>query len=333
MVMITESTTPDIEKRFTEPEGWRWHSFERAQGRRIRFGSVFPQDSIPDAVIVCLQGLGEFSEKYYELARWCNANNMAFWAIDWAGQGKSTRYLPNPQMRHSSGFDDDIDDLHYLIMEYIKHSSVHPDRGRIPLAMIAHSMGGNLGMRYLQKHSDMFECAAFSAPMSGIKAFAKTPQYIALAATCLLNLFASKSYIIGGTGDWKPDNNHTKLSSDPIRSLLNDQWFKANEDLRCGDVTFKWLYEAQKSCVKLQKSASSIKTPCLFGIPENEMLVDSNMTKKIIGRMGNANFIDYPDAFHEILMETDNIRGDFLDNFYKLVKENIIDRPETLKPF
>ncbi len=330
--MIIESKQPDIEERFAQPKGWRWHSFEREAGRRIRFGSVFPQDSIPDAVVVCLQGLGEFSEKYYELARWCNANNMAFWVFDWAGQGKSHRYLDNPQKRHSTGFDEDIDDLHYLITEYIKHSSVHPDRGRIPLAMIAHSMGGNLGLRYLQKHPDTFECAAFSAPMTGIKAFEKIPQYVALASTYLLKLFAGKSYIATG-GDWVRNAKTHILSSDPIRSLINDLWFEKNDDLRCGDITFRWLYDAQKSCISVQKHAPSIKTPCFFGIPKHDALIDNKISKKIINSMDNASAADYPDAYHEILMEKDNIRDDFLNNFYRLVKENIIDKPETLKPF
>ncbi len=329
--MVNISVIPDIEERFTEPKGWRWHSFERIKGRTIRFGSVFPQDSIPDAVIVCLQGLGEFSEKYYELARWCNENNLAFWIMDWAGQGKSTRYLSNPQKRHSAGFDEDIKDLHYLIMEYIKHSSVHPDKGRIALAMIAHSMGGNLGLRYLKEYPDMFECAAFSAPMTGIKTFSKVPQHIAYAATFLLNLFASTSYI-GSNGDWEKGKRKYRLSSDPKRSLLDDQWFEINPELRCGNVTFRWLYEAQKSCLTVQKN-TNIKTPCIFGIAGYENLVDNKITKKIISRMNNAKYSEYPESFHEILMEKDNIRDDFLDNFYKLIKENIIDKPQSLKPF
>ncbi len=329
--MITKPEAPSIEKRFHQPDGWRWHSFERVKGRKIRFGSIFPQDSIPDAVVVCLQGLGEFSEKYFELARWCNDNNMAFWVFDWAGQGKSSRYLSNPQKRHSTGFDEDIADLHYIVMEYIKHSSVHPDKGRIPLAMIAHSMGGNLGLRYLQKHPDMFECAAFSAPMTGIKPFQKTPQFIASAATFLLNILAGTSYIPKG-GDWKKDAKAYKLSSDPIRSLLDDQWFEHDPELISGGVTFGWLHAAQKSCMALKK-APPIKTACLFGIAGYENLVDNKITMKMVSRMENAKIIDYPESFHEILMEKDDIRDDFLSNFYKLVKENIIDRPETLKPF
>ena len=36
---------------------------------------------------------------------------------------------------------------------------------------------------------------------------------------------------------------------------------------------------------------------------------------------------------YEIIMEVDAVRDDFLGKFYALIKEKIIDRPETLKPF
>ncbi len=332
--MTKEIIPADLEERFKQPTGWRWHSFER-NGRRLNFGSVFPQDSIPDAVVICLQGVKEFSEKYYEIARWCNDNNFAFWTMDWAGQGKSTRYLKNPQKRHNTNFDEDIADLHYFIMEYIKHSSVHPDKGRIPMAMLAHSMGANIGMHYIQKYPETFECAAFSAPLIGIKAFEKVPQKLALTAAFICNLFAGKSYIPKGS-NWKPkDEDDFKLSSDPIRDKIDDKWCESNPELQCGDITFGWVYEAQKSCLKLQKSTADegIELPCLFGIPAHENLVDNKISKKVIANIKNAKTIDYPNSYHEILMEKDEIRDDFLKAFANQIKENIIDRPESLKPF
>lgn len=331
--MSTDLTPPNLETRFQQPEGWRWHNFKH-NGRELRFGTSSPKDSVPDAIVVCLQGVREFSEKYFETARWCNANNMTFWTFDWAGQGQSTRYLSNPQKRHGGDFDQDVEDLHYFIMEYIKHSSVHTDKGRIPLAMLAHSMGANIGMRYLQKYPDMFECAAFSAPMIGLKVFEKIPQSCAQMATSLCNLFVGHSYISGGD-DWGKQKKHACLSSDPIRKLIHNKWCQTDPALQSGEVTFGWLNVAQQSCNLIQKASfhTQIETPCLFGIPENEELVDNNIAKKVISNMKNTQSIELDDSFHEILMERDQIRDKFLNGFYNLIKENIIDRPETLKPF
>ncbi len=328
---------PELEKRFTEPKGWRWHNFTRETkrgDRKIRFGSVFPTDSVPDAVIVCLQGVREFSEKYFEIAHWCLENNFAFWIMDWHGQGKSTRYLENSQKRHNHHFDEDVADLHYFILQYIKHSSVHPDKGRIPLAMLGHSMGANIGMRFLAKHQGMFECAAFTSPMIGIKVFEYIPQYLALTATALTSTIIGKSYVPGGN-DWGQREEHARLSSDSCRKDVDRLWCMTDEELQCGDVTLGWLHNAQKSCMQLQKPSvtSAIKTHCLFGIPGYEDLVDNARAHKAISHMQNAKTIEYPEAYHEILMDKSEFRDDFLNHFYTLIKENIIDRPETLKPF
>lgn len=331
--MTEKDNHPNLEPRFLQPEGWRWHGFER-NGRKIRFGSVFPKDSIPDAVIICLQGVREFTEKYYETARWALDNNCAFWMMDWAGQGKSTRFLKNPQKRHSLGFEEDIEDLHYFILQYIKHSSVHPDKGRIPMAMIAHSMGANIGLRYIARHPETFECAAFTSPMVGIKVFQHIPQNLALCTTSTVAKILGKSYVPGGA-DWGKRKDHARLTHDPIRKDVHAVWCDFDPELQVGDVTFGWLNEAQKSCLALQKKKTRdfIATPCLFGIPEHEDLVDNKIAEEMIAGIENAKIVEYPHAAHELLMETDTIRDNFLDHFYGQIKEYIINRPETLKPF
>lgn len=327
----------NLEERFTEPPGWRWHHFER-DGRHIRFGSAFPQDSIPDAVVVCLQGVGEFSEKYFETARWCLDHNLAFWTFDWMGQGKSARYLKNPHKRHSSDFNDDIKDLHYFILEYIKHSSVHPDKGRIPIALMAHSYGAHIGLRFLMEYPDFFECAAFSAPLVGIKAFENTPPILANMATSLSNIVMSKSYVPGG-GPWEEETHAAEakniLSGDPSRAAVHNAWCLADPELQVGSVTLGWLHKAQISCNTLQTFgyAENIKTPCILGIPGYEHLVDNNKSRLLAQKIPKAEILELPESYHEILMEKDEIRNAYLEKFYTLVKETIIDRPETLKPF
>ena len=331
--MKVENTPPDLEERFTQPEGWSWGSFKRTLNnntkREIRFGAVSPKSSTPDAIVVCLQGLREFSEKYYETARWCNENNLAFWAFDWAGQGKSTRYIAsNPQKRHSETFDNDIDDLHHLIMEHVLPSASLPDKKNIPIAMIAHSMGANLGLQYLQKHPDIFECAAFTSPMIGVKVFSKIPQYLAFNATYICNLIAGTSYIPGG-GDWGKEISKARLTSSIVRGAVQDKWCEADAELRTGSITFGWMHEAQKACMEIQKSSihNNITTPCLFGISGCDDLVDNKMAEEIIAGMKDTKIINYPESFHEILMERNYIRDNFLECFYSLIEENIIGRP------
>lgn len=251
------------------------------------------------------------------------------------GQGKSDRYIrSNPQKRHNHDFSLDVQDLHYFITAYVKPASVHPDRGRIPLIMLAHSMGANIGLRYLSEHQGMFECAAFTAPMVGIKAFRFIPQRVAYGLTSALSLFLGKFYIPGGA-DWGNRIEHARLSSDALRKNIQKRWKTADHDLRCGDVTFGWVNQAQRSCIFVQDTVTlkDINTPCLFALPECEDLVDNKKAIAAASIIPNAQHIIYDGAFHEILMEKNAIRGDFLNRFFNLIKENVIDRPETLKPF
>jgi len=328
--------TPDnLEERYTEPKGFRWHSFTRG-GRHIRFGSCFPQDSIPDAVIVVLPGLSEFGEKYYELARNLNDVNLAFWVIDWMGQGGSGRYLSNPDIRHAASFDEDVEDLHYLIMEYIKHSSVHPDKGRIPMAMLGHSMGGNIGLRYMQKYPDIFECAAFSAPMMGIREIDKIPTPLALAITGIFNALMSRSYAFGQKNWHENDRSnpgHDAFSHDAQRGALHPHWQIKNPELRLGGVSFGWVYAALKSCLYVQEDMPLLQKDILVGYAGHDKIVSNKAIKDTFSALPHVTLKEYPDAQHEILMEADTTRSAFLNDFYHLIQKTIIDKPETLKPF
>lgn len=329
---------PDLEERFREPPGWRWHGFNRNGNRPIRFGSAFPRDSIPDAVVVCLPGLGEFAEKYFETARTVLDSNMAFWVMDWMGQGGSGRYLPDAQKRHGGPFTEDVADMHYFVLEYIKHSSVHPDRGRIPMVLLAHSMGANIGLRFLSQYPGLFECAAFTAPMIGIKTLSGVPAPLAGLATGVCGALAGKNYVPGGKG-WHvekhtPEGPH-RLSADPVRGSVHNAWCEANPQIKIGDPTFGWLRHAQDSCAALARptGCAAIETPCLFALAENEHLVDNVKARAVIGSMKNAECVDIPWAHHEILMDVNEVRDVFFERLKKLVKVTILDRPETLKPF
>jgi lysophospholipase len=322
--------------RYQQPEGWRWHVFTNPAGEKLRFGTVSPKSRIPDAVVVILPGLSEFAEKYFEITHDLLDRNLAVWIMDWQGQGLSHRPLTNRHKRHSSGFDNDLADLHYFLVEYVKHASVHPDVGRIPMVMLAHSMGGNLGLRYLIDHPGMFSCAAFSAPMTGIAATNPLPLSIAVDIAGLLKEGFNMSYVFGGK-DWSPVERDTPskniFSSDPVRARIHNAWCLKNPDLQVGNVTFGWLYEALRSCAGLHHliKSKSIEVPCLFALAGQDKLIDNKATRKLIESIPQAKILELPDSLHEIMMERDSIRDQFLNTFATLLSDNKIR--EKLKPF
>ena len=337
----TNTTPPELDERFSEPEGWRWHNFTRPTkdgGRKVRFGSVSPKDSVPDAVVVCLPGLSEFAEKYYEVARTCLSKNLAFWTLDWYGQGGSERYLPDRQKRHGVSFDEDVEDFRYFITEYVKHASVHPDVGRIPMAMLGHSMGATIGLHYLHKYPDMFECAAFTGPLLGMKA-AKIKAFGALLSISgTLSSVLGKTYIKNGA-PWskgkRAESGPEALSNDPERVKVHGAWFEHKPELQVGSATYGWLHHALKACAQANRPEflQSLDKSFLLCSAEEEHLVDNERIEQACKQLKRCKHMALKGARHEILMEKDAVRDEFFDAFYALIKETIIDRPETLKPF
>lgn len=335
--MSVSASHPALESRFLPPEGWRWHVFTNPQGRKIRFGTVAPASRIPDAVVIMAPGLSEFGEKYFELAHDLLKRNLSLWVIDWQGQGLSDRHLRNtPHKRHATSFDDDVADFHFFIMEYVKHSAVHPDVGRIPLVLMAHSMGGNIGLRYLQEHPETFACAAFSAPMLGIRDLRAVPSPLRNPLTAALSELMGNSFVFGGS-EWRAEvranPGHNIFSSDPVRDTIHNTWSLHDPRLQVGSPTFRWLYEAVKSCNVVSSAAllQGIKTPSLFALASKDELVDNNAIRRAARMIPDAQLIEIEGARHEILMESDTYRNQFLQAFEALLTKTAVRG--QVKPF
>lgn len=309
-----------LEKFATPPQNWQWGSFSR-DGRNLRYGYVLPETP-PKAIVIGLQGLSEFCEKYFETAQDMLDRGCGFFMMDWVCQGKSSRLLKNPHKRHSTGFDDDLADLH----EFITHH-VMPARDKqasnAPLIFLGHSMGGHLGLRYLYSHPAIIERAAFSAPMIGIHAVSWMQIWLQKGLSALLNTAFGTAYVWGGQG-WDAalrDNVATNtFSDDPVRRKIHNAWSLEDPALQIGNVTFGWIYHALRSCHALQAELPEIKTPCVLATAEKDVIVDNKAIKRAAETLPSAALLEIPDAKHEILVETDIARQLFLTAFDQLIQ-------------
>lgn len=322
--------------RFQEPPGWRWHTFTTSGGYKLRCGSVHPKGSIADAVVVCLPGLRDFAEQYFETARDMLAHNLAFWVIDWRGQGESDRYFDNRHKRHSSGYERDVRDLYELVDGYILPSAVHPEVGRLPLVMLAHSMGGHIGLRFLRdcnvssKGKQAFSSAFLCAPMFGINALDFLNLRLSWLLSLILCLFP-RSYVPRYGGDWKAGYRHLPhtrgiFSSDPVRNHLQETWFLKNPRLQVGGPTNRWLLETIKSCLKLNqpKYLKGIDVPVHLALAGQDRIINNRLIERAAGLIPGAVLETFPDAQHELLMEADPIRKPLLDHFFSFIEKNVL---------
>lgn len=318
---MNHTALPNLEPRFLPPAGWREDYFTGPNGYQLRWGCVMPEETHPKAFVVILPGLSDFAEKYFETMRDMLARGLGVFIMDWPGQGKSARLLPNRQKRHARDFNEDLADFHAFMTDIVR-----PRTGDTPLIMLAHSMGGHLGLRYLHDYPETpFTAAAFSAPMVGIQALQHLPLPAAQALSSFFNSSFGDSFVWGGH-EWssispKNQKGHLLLSSDPVRGRLQPQWFDHDPDLQVGDVTFGWVHAAVCSCAKLQKAEylEAIQVPCLLGLAGKELLVDNNQIQRAARYISQARLLELPDSLHEILMERDPIRNAFLDAFDDLL--------------
>ncbi|PZQ48674.1 MAG: alpha/beta hydrolase [Micavibrio aeruginosavorus] len=329
---------PDLSARFLAPEGWITHSFTNpATGHKIHYGRVYPKDSVPKAVIVCFTGLSEFSEKYFEVAHDMLDRGYAFWIMDWQYQGRSGRMNKFVQRRHSDGFDSDISDMKFFVEDYVLPAAVHPDVGRIPLVMLAHSLGGHLGLRFLSEYPEKFDAAALSAPFLGIYKFSPFTGF----AVRLLTTFCpwiKTSYIPGGT-DWSENFRKSdamdKFSSDPLRDTIHAFWSKSDAALQVGQPTLGWAAEALRSLAYMHRRSvlEKIKIPVLFALAGKDEIVDNAAIRHATAHLPHGQLLELSGARHEILMEHDEYRSVFFKAFDKMLEDNKIARIENVKKF
>lgn len=314
---------PDLEPRFLPPANWHNGDFEN-NGRHLTFGYTLPQTP-PKSAIVILTGRSEFREKYFEVMHERLFQDQAVFVMDWYGQGHSD-HCPgeNPQKDWCASYESHVSDLQSFITGQVKP--------RLPTAcptfMLAHSMGGNIGLRYLLQHPNNFSGAMFCGPMYGIKPVRWIPLNILFKIASLLK---PDWYVIGGR-DWHKGQRKSDgtdiFSSDPVRDSVHRAWCEADPALRQGDVTFGWIKNAVAACLYISQSEDleSLTLPCIFAIAGKEALVDNQAIRRTARRLPNAETIEFPTAKHEIMMETDDIRNRFFQSF-----DNLINRV-TIQP-
>ncbi|MFN4172311.1 MAG: alpha/beta hydrolase, partial [Pseudorhodobacter sp.] len=144
------------------PEGGHAVWLRAADGVRIRLG-LWPAG--PKGRVLIFPGRTEYVEKYGPFASDLARAGYGAAAIDWRGQGLADRLAPDPMLGHVGRFSDYQRDMAAVL------AHLEATDGEAPRFLLAHSMGGCIGLRALTDGRDggmAVRAAAFSAPMWGI---------------------------------------------------------------------------------------------------------------------------------------------------------------------
>jgi lysophospholipase len=288
------------------PAGGFAEWFTGAGGARLR-AACFPAAK-PIGSVVLSTGRTEYIEKYFEVIAELVGRGFTVVAHDWRGQGLSQRLLPDRLRGHAVGFDDFVADYSLLLDHF---------QARLPKPWIAlsHSMGGCLTTMALARGEARFSACMLSAPMLGLMMERIWPARVLVRAMAGGHAGA---YALGGPSDpFAAAVGKDRLTHDQGRYDRFRAQILADRDLALGAVTWGWVESAFEALHWLHTSpqVASIALPMTMLGAGQENLVDNAGQRLVAGKIAGCRYLELPQSYHEILMETDDVRAVFWREF------------------
>lgn len=248
--------------------------------------------------VILLSGRTEYLEKYAGVVAALGERGFGVASLDWRGQGASQRLRPDPAIGHVDDFAAYQTDLDTLLDD----PAVAALPG--PRLLIAHSMGGAIGLRWLSRHGHGVAAAVFSAPMWGVHLTFPldrlTPPLVRFGA----RLGLAHRYAPGGgpTTYVLEATQPNVLTSDPDSFAAMVAFAGANPAMVLGGPSFGWLAAALREIRALRRVALPVPALVLLG---SEEAVVSPAAIKARAAAGEAALLTLDGARHEPFIETE----------------------------
>ena len=298
--------TPSASARRAFPPQTEFRDWRAADGWPMRTLRCLPEGAAR-GTIVFLNGRADFLEKYLESYAAFLDWGYAVASLDWRGQGMSGRLADHPHKGHQESFDTLVGDLAGWVEDLRRDMPG-------PLHLVAHSMGGHIGLRYLAEHPGAIRRAVLLAPMLVIR----TGGIPIPVARQLARWMTGR----GRGGDFAlTQKPHGAQALSPVRqaALTGDNerfadeiwWVERNPALALGGVTWGWLDAAFRSLDRLAAPGylQRVETPVLMLMPENEQVVDPAAARRAAARLPHCLLKVVPGGRHELLRDVDAVRN------------------------
>ncbi len=288
------------------PDAGAAHWLKTTDNAQIRVGH-WVSDADRGTVLL-FPGRTEYIEKYGRAASELRGRGYATITVDWRGQGLSDRATPNRATGHVAAFGDFQKDVAAML----SHAR---DLGLPkPFYLIAHSMGGAIGLRALIEGLPV-RAAVFSAPMWGIQMSAALRPF-AWGISSLARRVGMDTHMAPGQ---ETENYLTRtallenaLTSDEDMFDYMRNQITQNPDLGLGGPSLRWLNESLVEMRRMSRLASPrVATTTFLGTAET--IVDPARIRDRMAKWPTGNLEIVDGGKHETMMEGPEIRNRFFD--------------------
>ncbi|MEM6478293.1 MAG: alpha/beta hydrolase [Pseudomonadota bacterium] len=287
------------------PPGGKAYWLRADDGLRIRI-AAWPGGA--RGTVLIFPGRTEYAEKYGRAAAEYGVRGYACVSIDWRGQGLADRMLPDPRVGHVDRFTDYQRDVR-AVMTAVQDLALPK-----PWYLLAHSMGGCIGLRAVLEGLDVEACA-FSAPMWGVQM--STPlRPVAWAVSSALPPLGLGNLKSPGTNDKvyvleEPFDDNT-LTNDRDMWDYMARHARAEPAIALGSPSVRWLNQALRE-MRYLATQPAPKKACVCFLGTNERIVDMGRIRARMAKWPGGRLIEFPDAEHEVIMEEPAIRARVFD--------------------
>lgn len=258
--------------------------------------------------VLLFPGRTEYLEKYAAIAADLNAAGLDVLALDWRGQGMSDRLQDNARPGHIGSFADYQRDVVEMVV-----AAQELDLPK-PWHLLAHSMGGCIGLAALQGGLPVTS-VVFSSPMWGIN-LRGIPEPVAMAMASGLSRLGKGGHPAPRTG-----GEESFVLLDPFHNnmLTHDgqRWGRlvaeaaAWCDISVGGASNDWLRAALLECRRLAPLPAP-DLPALIVLGDGERIVLPQAIRSRAAAWPGAQLLELANCRHEPMMERDAVRDRFL---------------------
>jgi acylglycerol lipase len=240
------------------------------------------------SILVIAHGIGEHGGRYTHVADYFIKRDLAVWAYDLRGHGKS-----DGKRGHIDNFDDYLADLGQMIRIAKDHSP------GVNTFLLGHSLGGLIATFYAEKHSGELDGLIASGP--ALREKMKISPVKAFMARTLSSIMPSFSTYTG------LDPNLLSHDQEVVKKYVEDP-------LVHKVATARWFTEYRRAQEETMRLADKLTLPCLIIQGGADGIIDPTVARELYSRIKSSDktLKIYDGFYHESLNELgkESVLGD-----------------------